>query len=156
MRQRKKIQKKQENFYLGVAVYSLFSVMAVVFLVFVFSVSLQFAYGVKQQRIVAVDAAPRVNSVADNFDRMMGEVEAYTRQNISTLAATNGAGDGSSAVDAVDFINVNRALIFYHEQHDKYLAEVVFDDNNHQVNIERFILKIKNDNDYSRGVYGAD
>ncbi|MDD4902564.1 MAG: hypothetical protein PHE24_05515 [Patescibacteria group bacterium] len=155
MRQRKKIREKRENFFLGVALYSLFSVAAAVFLVFIFSGNVQFAAGVNRQKIAPVDAADR-DLVVDSFNKALDEVESYIRGNISALAEANHAGDSSATVDDVDFINVNRALIFYHGQADRYLAEVVFNDNNHQVNVERFILKIKNDTDYSGGVYGAD
>ena len=75
----------------------------------------------------------------------MDEVEAYIRNNISAIASANNAGGADAAVDSVDFINVNRALIFYHTGADNYLAEVVFDDENGQINVERFILKVKND-----------
>jgi ABC-type glutathione transport system ATPase component len=153
MRQRKKFRQKRNNTYLGVAVYTIFSVVAVIFLVFIFSSNIQTASGVSRQNISAANASGLDPSTI-HFDQTMNDVDAYTRQNITALASANNDGGGGSTVDAVDFISINRALVFYHENSDKYLVEEVFKDDNHQVEIEKFILKIKNDTDYSGGVYG--
>jgi len=140
---------------LGVALYTVFLVLAMAFIVIIFSGNPLIASQFNGGRISAAQAAGSI-SAYDYYNKMMNDVEVYTRKNITKLASANNAGDGGSQVDSVNFININRALIFYHENSDKYLAEVVFSDRNNKVNIERFILKIKNDNDYSRGVYGAD
>jgi hypothetical protein len=155
MRKRKKNNLSEKNFYLGVAVYTVFLIFATAFIVFIFSGNELVAGQFDRGEISAASAAGSISSY-DYFNKTMNDVEAYAHGNISKLAAANNAGGGGAQVDSVNFINFNRALIFYHENSDKYLAEVVFSDRNERVNIERFILKIKNDSDYSRGVYGAD
>jgi hypothetical protein len=154
MRRAKKMRERKDNFYLGVAVYTIFSVASLIFIIFIFSGNYQIAGGDNQEKIAS--AAPYYDPTIASFIKSMNDVEPYIRNNIATLAGANNAGGSASIVDGVDFINLNRALIFYHENSDKYLAEVVFADPNSNVEIERFILKIKNDNDYSGGVYGAD
>jgi hypothetical protein len=120
-----------------------------------FSVNALVASGVSSAKIISPEMAVQT-AVYNNYLRALDDVDSYTRNNIAKLAAANNAGGSNSVVDAVDFINVNRALVFYHENTDQYLAEEVFKDNNHQVAIDRFILKVKNDTDYSHGVYGQD
>jgi hypothetical protein len=155
MRKRKKNNLSAKNFYFGVALCTVFLIFATAFVVYIFSGNTLIAGQFKGGEISAAQAAGSPSSF-DYFNKIMNDVEVYARGNITKMAAANNAGDGGSQVDSVNFININRALIFYHEKNDKYLAEVVFSDRNSRVNIERFILKIKNDNDYSRGVYGAD
>jgi hypothetical protein len=154
MRKRKKNRRQKSNFYLGVTLYTLFSVAAVILIVVIFSGNIHPASGVDRANITAVTG--NYANWNSRYYKIMNEVESYLYRNIGPLAKANNAGNGESVVDGVDFINTNRALIFYHENNDKYLAEVVFDDKNDQAKIERFILKVKNDDDYSRGVYGAD
>ena len=153
MRQRKKIRQKKNDFYLGVALYSVLSIVALVFLAFIFSNNLEVSGQANRQTIVSAAA---LHPEVDSFSRVMDEVDAYTRNHIGDLALANNVGGTASTVDSVDFINYNRALVFYHENKDRYLSEEVFHDQGGRINVERFILKIKNDVDYSHGVYGAD
>ncbi|MDD5527408.1 MAG: hypothetical protein PHO56_00305 [Patescibacteria group bacterium] len=154
MRKRKKTRQKRTDFYLGVALYTFFSVVALIFVTVIFAGNVQNATGVNREKVSVVVVAQA--DPADNYNKIMDEAEAYIRQNIAALAKADNAGGGGSTVDSVDFINTNRALIFYHENSDNYLAEAVFNDNIGLVKVEKFILKVKNDTDYSGGVYGAD
>jgi hypothetical protein len=156
MRKRKKNRRQKSNFYLGVTLYTLFSVAAVVLIVVIFSDNIHTASGINRERVSVSSDSGLNNDWSIQYYKTMADVETYIYQNMGSLAQANSAGNGKSIVDGVDFINIDRALVFYHENTDKYLAEVVFNDNNNQAKIERFILKVKNDNDYSRGVYGTD
>jgi|WetSurMetagenome_2_1015567.scaffolds.fasta_scaffold364800_2 hypothetical protein len=156
MRKRKKNRRQKSNFYLGVTLYSLFSVVAVVMIAAIFSGNIHFASGTDGIKADAKSDYSTAYFQNSQFYKTMSDVESYINKNIAILAGANNAGGASSVVDSVDFINVNRALIFYHENTDRYLAEVVFKHNDDRAEIERFILKVKNDNDYSHGVYGAD
>jgi hypothetical protein len=153
MRKKKKQIRHKRNFYFGVALYFLFLVISSAMVAIILSSNIHPAAGSDQK---VSTASADYSSDPSQFYKTMDEVGDYINNNITVLAEKNEAGGASSTVDNVDFINVNRALVFYHENSDKYLAEVVFNDNNNQPNIERFILKIKNDNDYSNGVYGSD
>jgi hypothetical protein len=156
LRRRKKMQEERRHeFYLGVAVYSLFSVVAVIFIVFIFSVNIQSVNGFNRAKAVPADAAG-LDQGSNNFDQVMQEVEDYTRQNIALLTVNNDAGGSEAVVDSVNFISDNHALVYYHENSDQYLAEEIFADSNHQVYISRFILKNKNGADYSGGAYGGN
>jgi hypothetical protein len=154
MRKKKKVIRQKDNFVIGVAAYTLFTVIALIFVSYILSQNTLIAEGFGG--IKKPEAKVQVKHGALSFDQMANQAGDYIQNNIKTIAAANNAGDGGSTVDGVDIINVNRALVFYHENSDRYLAEMVFSDNGGQVKIDRFILKIKNDNDYSGGVYGQD
>ena len=157
MRKKKKIAKEKDNFVVGVAVYTFVAVMAVIFVGSILSQNTIIAYGFSGVE----KTAPKIQVKQDenkalNFTQIADQVGNYIQDNIKIIAAANNAGDGGSTVDSVNIINVNRALVFYHENSDQYLAEMVFSDKDGKVSINRFILKIKNDQDFSRGVYGQD
>jgi len=90
--------------------------------------------------------------------KLRERVEKYIRENLVSIARANNAGSEGLIAEEVCFINDNRALIFYSggKNNDRYLAEIIFGEDNDQVEINRFILKIKNEADYSGGLYGAD
>jgi hypothetical protein len=167
MKRKKKISSRRKN-YRHFFQLALFWVAAVfIFIIAVFSYGTNIASGL----LFANNSAP-VNSEKSgqavetvsvvppksNLDLIREKVEAYIVNNIVSLAGVNGAEAAGLEVEGVNFINDNRALIFYGggENNDRYLAEVVFQVEVDPVKIERFILKIKNDMDYSGGVYGAD
>jgi hypothetical protein len=93
------------------------------------------------------------------MEGLRNRVEFYLRENINALAKNNeDIESGELVAGDINFIADNRTLVFFNDKDygNHYLAEVVFDKSYYPVKIERFILKIKNDRDYSRGVYGAD
>ena len=57
MRKRKKVRQKRENFYLGVALYTLFSIISLIFIIFIFSGNFQPAGGVNHEKIAVADVS---------------------------------------------------------------------------------------------------
>jgi len=155
MRKRKRIVRKHQNFYLSVILYSFFSIISAVFIVFIFSANIQVVNSLNQPKVTGADAAA-LNQAPDKFNQVMREVEDYTRQHIAALAPNNDAGDSSAVLDEIDFIGADRALVRYHDNSDQYLAEEIFSDNNRQIDISRFILKVKDGVDFSGGSYGGN
>lgn len=157
MRKKKKAAKQKDNFVIGVAVYTFVAVMAAIFIGSILSQNTLIAegFGGVKKTAPKIQVKQVKNNVLD-FNQIADQVGNYIQDNIKTIAAANNAGDGGSTVDSVNIININRALVFYHENSDQYLAEMVFSDKDGKVSINRFILKIKNDQDFSHGVYGQD
>lgn len=157
MRKKKKVAQQKDNFIVGVAVYTFFVIIALIFVSSILSQNTLIAEGFGGVKKTASKIqVKQAENNAPNFTQIADQAGNYIQDNIKTIAAANNAGDGGSTVDSVNIINVNRALVFYHENSDKYLAEMVFSDNDGKVSINRFILKIKNDQDFSHGVYGQD
>jgi len=135
-----------------VALYFFSVVVAAVFFALVIGDNIQYAQVFVNNNALAADN----NSSNSYLGKIRAATENYIYKNIAKLAKANTAGGGRSVVDSVSFIADNRALVFYHENQDKYLAELIFDSCNGHPRIKRFILKVKNSTDYSHGVYGAD
>lgn len=165
-----KIKKtKKQNKRIFLKVLTLASIW--VFVILMFAV-VTFNYGVKQATSFNVikianeiKTTPKSKEVADSpkvrqsihFRESLDRIEKYIRNNLVSIAEANNAGDDKTVAEDINFIGENRALVSYRSDgEDRYLAEVVFEEDNGQVKIDRFILKIKNDTDYSEGVYGAD
>lgn len=163
---RKKNTKRNKKIFLKVLLLA--AIWILVILMFVVAV---FSYGMRQavsfytvktsNELKTVQERKAVGEPRDaqeaDFRKFVSDAESYIRSNFVSIARENNAGDDKTVVEDINFINVDRALVFYRsDDKDRYLAELVFGNDNGRIKLDRFILKMKNDTDYSRGVYGAD
>jgi hypothetical protein len=65
-RKRKKLQVQEDNFYLGVAVYTVFSIVALVFVILVFSQNIQYAQSFSREKRPPQNVS-QLNSQPNNF-----------------------------------------------------------------------------------------
>lgn len=159
----KKRKKKNKNaFFHALMLAVIWNLAICLFVVAAFSYGMKNTpgiYAVKYSNQAKINAADQENLNQEIYLRKLREkVENYVRENIVSLSKANNAGEDGLAVENISFINDDRALIFYGGgvNNDRYLAEIVFGEDNGQVKIDRFILKVKNDTDYFGGLYGAD
>lgn len=164
-------RKKRKNFDKTIFFKTLMLIAVWLVVICMFAVA-AFSYGMRQALSVCAEKVQNSEKIAYNkeylaslqrtrqsiyLSKLFDRVEAYIRNNFVSIVEANNAGDSQAVAEDVCFINDNRALVFYKsDDNDKYLAEVVFKEDSGQVKIDRFIVKVKNDIDYSGGVYGAD
>jgi hypothetical protein len=90
----------------------------------------------------------------EKINKKMSIYEKYIKENISKIAPVEGVGLN---IDNICFISEDRVLVFYNNQGEEIISEVVLNLGPGDVpEIVKVFLKVYGGQDYSGGVFGAD